>query len=273
MKTKSPCVLAAAILLSVAIAQPPEIQAAPQAVGQRAGEVSRLIPQVGIQRASQSIPASVKSAVLWEDVVNTQAGARARIALDDGSILNVGSESSLRIVKHDAGSRQTELELTYGRLRSQAVKLARPGGKYEVRTPAGVAGVVGTDFFVSFLNSLMQVIVFEGIVRVCNLAGQCVEVGAGQMTTVREGDAGPPAPPVPATSQWITDAGQSTEVGKPGRVPGVNGGRRLGKWGIIGLTTLIVVPAVVIPLATRTDTTTPAQRGQQCPPQQPSCVP
>jgi len=72
--------------------------------------------------------------------------ARARIALDDGSVLNVGSESSMKIVKHDAGAQQTELELTYGKLRTQAQKIAKPDGKFEVRTPAGVAGVVGTDF-------------------------------------------------------------------------------------------------------------------------------
>jgi len=79
--------------------------------------------------------------------VNTQVNARARIALDDGSVLNVGSESSMKVVKHDAGAQQTELELTYGKLRTQAQKIAKPDGKFEVRTPAGVAGVVGTDFF------------------------------------------------------------------------------------------------------------------------------
>lgn len=268
MKTESLYIPAVAMVVALAIALPPEMLAAPQA-GQRAGEVSRVIPQVGIQRASQTITASVKTAVMWQDLVNTKAGARARIALDDGSILNVGSESSLRVVKHDSGAQQTELELTYGKLRSQAVKIARPGGKYEVRTPAGVAGVVGTDFFVGFANGVMQVIVFEGLVRVCNLAGECVEVSAGQMTTVREGESGPPAPPIPATSQLITDAGQSTQVGKVGRVPGVNGGHHFGTWGIIGLTTLIVVPAVVIPLASRTDTTTPPQR--KCPITQPVC--
>jgi len=127
--------------------------------------------------------------------VNTQAGARARIALDDGSVLNAGSESSLRVVKHDAGGQQTELELTYGKLRSQATKITKPGGKFEVRTPAGVVGVVGSDWFVSFLNRLMLVIVYEGIVRVCNLANVCVDVAAGQFTSVRAGDNSPPLPP------------------------------------------------------------------------------
>lgn len=276
MKTNSRFVLAVAMFLSFAIALPPEMLAAPQG-GQRAGEVSRVIPQVGIQRASQTITASAKSAVMWQDVVNTKAGGRVRIALDDGSILNVGSESSLRVVKHDSGAQQTELELTYGKLRSEAVKIARPSGKFEVRTPAGVAGVVGTIWFMRFsaLTGVMEVLVLEGIVRVCNLnvPPDCVEVGPGQMTSVRMGDSAPPLPPVPASGDLIADAGSSTDVSKAGRQPGANGGHHLGTWGIIGLTTIIIIPAVVIPLVSRTDTSSSSSRPQTpgCPPQSPSC--
>ena len=276
MKTNSPSVLAVAVILSLAIALPPEMLAAPQG-GQRAGEVSRMIPQVGIQRASQTITASVKSAVMWQDVVNTKVGGRVRIGLDDGSILNVGSESSLVVVKHDSGAQQTELELTYGKLRSEAVKISRPGGKFEVRTPAGVAGVVGTIWFMRFssLTGIMEVLGLEGIVRVCNrnVPPDCVDVGPGQMTSVRVGDSAPPAAPVPASSELITDAGSSTDVSKGGRAPATNGGHHLGTWGIIGLTSIIVIPAVLIPLVSRTDTSSSSRQTPGCPPQQPTCGP
>src|SRR5467141_3018693 len=169
MKTQSPYVLGLAVLLSFLLAIPADTWASPQTSGQLAGEVSRLIPAVSIARGSKSITASSKSVVNWQDLVNTQVNARARIALDDGSVLNVGSESSMKIVKHDAGAQQTELELTYGKLRTQAQKIAKPDGKFEVRTPAGVAGVVGTDFFVEYVNGTMTVIAFEGLVKVCNL--------------------------------------------------------------------------------------------------------
>src|ERR1700704_931565 len=167
MKTKSPQALALAILLCVCIVFPAEIWAVPQAAGQRAGEVSRVIPAVSIARGSKTITASSKSVVDWQDLVNTQVNARARIALDDGSVLNVGSESSMKVIKHDAGAQQTELELTYGKLRTQAQKIAKPDGKFEVRTPAGVAGVVGTDFFVGFdvATNTMTAITFEGLVK------------------------------------------------------------------------------------------------------------
>src|ERR1700757_1469621 len=176
MKKKSPYAFGLALLLSLFIAVPTDVIADPQAAGQRAGEVSRVIPAVNIARSGKTIPAAAKTAVNWQDLVNTLANARARIALDDGSVLNVGSDSSLKVIKHDAGAQQTELELTYGKLRTQAQKIAKPDGKYEVRTPAGVAGVVGTDFFVEYSNSTMNVIVFDGLVKVCNLAGVCVLV-------------------------------------------------------------------------------------------------
>src|SRR5579862_3550872 len=195
MKKKSPHACLLAFLSSALLCSPSEIAAAPDTPGQRAGEVSRVIPAVNIARGGKSITANAKTVVDWLDVVNTQASARARIALDDGSVLNVGSDSSIKVVKHDAGAQQTDLELAYGKLRTQAQKIAKPDGKFEVHTAAGVAGVVGTDFYVGYENNVMNVIAYEGSVRVCNLAGVCVLLKAGQMTTVRNGDNAPPAPP------------------------------------------------------------------------------
>jgi hypothetical protein len=246
MKSPRACLLA--FCLSALLCIPGDVYAAPDTPGQRAGEVSRVIPAVNIARAGKTISASAKTVVDWQDVVNTQASARARVALDDGSVLNVGSESSIKVVKHDGGAQQTELEVTYGKIRSQAQKITKPDGKFEVRTPAGVAGVVGTDFFVAFDTSTgtMNVIVFEGIVKVCNLAGVCVEVKAGQMTNVRSNDSTGPQAPTQATLDLLTDAGSTTDVG--GR-PGIqNVGHHIGKGTAITLGILAVIPAIVIPV-------------------------
>ena len=233
-KKKSPCAFGLAVLLSWLVAIPAESWADPQAAGQRAGEVSRIIPAVNIARSGKTIPAAAKTPVNWQDLVNTQVNARARIALDDGSVLNVGSESSIKVVKHDAGAQQTELELTYGKLRTQAQKIAKPDGKFEVRTPAGVAGVVGTDFFVEYSNSTMNVIVFEGLVKVCNLAGVCVLAKAGQMTSVRSGDNSAPLPPQQATLDLLVASSKDTNAGAPtATVAGA--GAHLGVWGTIGI--------------------------------------
>ena len=98
MKTKSPYGFGLALWLSILIAIPADVWADPQAAGQRAGKVSRVIPAVSIARSGKTITASAETAVDWQDLVNTQVNARARIALDDGSVLNVGSESSMKVV-------------------------------------------------------------------------------------------------------------------------------------------------------------------------------
>src|ERR1700678_3873304 len=103
MKTRSPFLIAIAMLVSVSILIPPDL---PAQVAQKAGEVSRAIPDVAIARGAQKLPAPVKALVDWGDVVNTGDGGRARVSLDDGSVLNVGSSSSLTVTQHDAKAQQ-----------------------------------------------------------------------------------------------------------------------------------------------------------------------
>jgi hypothetical protein len=262
MKTNSPCLLALASALSLLLAVPADICATPQVGGQRAGEISRLIPAASIARGAKTITASPKSVVDWQDLVNTQVNGRARVSLDDGSVLNVGSESSMKVEKHDAGAQQTQLELTYGKLRSQAQKIARPDGKFEVRTPAGVAGVVGTDFYVGYDNGTMNVIAFEGVVRVCNLAGVCVLVKAGQMTSVRNGDNSSPLEPMQATLDILIAAANDTNVGSAGPVA-LRGGEPVGRHPGLGmgiaLGVLVAVSIAIIPNVGHNHTTPPTQ--------------
>ena len=252
MQTKSPCAVALAFFASFLILIPNDIVAEPQAGGQKAGEVSRVIPAVSIARGTKSVTAAAKTAVNWADVVNTQANARARIALDDGSVLNVGSDSSLKVTKSDGAAQQTELDLAYGKLRSQAQKITKTDGKFEVKTPAGVAGVVGTDFYIGYEQNggQMNLVVFEGQVKLCNLAGVCVMVKAGQMSSVRSNDNSSPLNPTQATLDELTTAVNATTlVDKPGAMNVV--GHGISKpWGItlgiIAVGVAIAVPAVVV---------------------------
>jgi hypothetical protein len=274
MTKKSPCALAVAGLVSLVIAIPSDVWALPQS-GQRAGEVSRLIPAASIERGTKTITASMKSQVNWQDLVNTQVNGRARVSLDDGSALNVGSQSSLKVEKHDSGAQQTQLELTYGKLRSQAQKISKPDGKFEVHTPAGVAGVVGTDFYVGFDNGTMTVIAFEGTVRVCDLSGHCVLIQAGQLTSLRSGDNSGPMPPQQAPLSTLTTAVAETNVGAVGGgglQTAAEGGAHIGKGLAITLGVLAVVPAVVVPIVSKgSSSTTPVPAKGPCPPQSPAC--
>lgn len=250
MNMKSPLAVSLATLLSLSTVTPAEVNAEPQGAGQRAGQVDRVIPAVSIARGSKNIAASAKTVVDWEDLINTQANARARVALDDGSVLNVGSDSSLKVVKHDAGAQQTELELAYGKLRTQAQKIAKPDGKFEVRTAAGVAGVVGTDWYTEYdtTTKAMNVIVYEGSVRVCNLAGVCLIVKPGQMSSVRNGDNSAPTPPTQAPLDMLVAAGKDTEVAPktgPGFVQAGNVGSAAG-WtiGVLAIASIAVFSAL-----------------------------
>jgi hypothetical protein len=181
---------------------------------QRAGEVSRVIPTVTIERDGKDLGATASTVVAWNDQIDTVANARARVGLDDGSVLNVGSDSAMRVVKHDAGAQQTELELTYGKLRTRAQKIVKTNGKFEIRTGAGIAGVVGTDFYVGYDRTpgVMTVMVFEGLVRVCNLTGACVILRPGEMTTVHN-DGTPPLAPIPTPLDAATNAAADTDDG------------------------------------------------------------
>ncbi len=261
MKTKSPYGIALACLAACSIAIPVESWGAPQTSDQRAGEVSRVIPAVNIARGTKTMQAEAKTVVDWQDTVNTQANARARVALDDGSVLNVGSDSSVKVAKHDAGAQQTDLEVGFGKMRSQAQKISKPGGKFEVHTSAGVAGVVGTDFYVSFENNVMTVIVFEGLVKTCNLAGVCVEVKPGQITTVRTGDSSGPAAPSQATLSTLTDAVTATNL--EGNPNGTSA-HHIGKGTGITIAVLVAIPAIIVPLVLTHGSTAPPPQSGQC---------
>ena len=195
-----------AILVSMALAFVPVLSAQDQS----AGQISRQIPIVNIQHGLRVQPASDGSKVVWGDLVTTDRGGRARISLDDGSILNVGSDSQLRVVQHDAANQRTQIQLAYGRLRVSAVRLARAGSNFEVRTPTAVAGVVGTDFALESSNNTTSLQVYEGSVTFCNLTAQCVTVAAGFSSSVQGKEA--PSQPAPTLVPTAAQSEQSNLV-------------------------------------------------------------
>jgi hypothetical protein len=147
MSTRGPAYWLVALLVCLMLAIPADVAAQ---AGQAAGKITLVVPTAYLVRASQQTNAVASTPVMWGDVINTGHLARARIALTDGSILNVGSDSNLTVAKHDAGAQQTDLDLNYGRVRAKAVKLVKPDSHFQIRTAVGVAGVVGTEMIVSF---------------------------------------------------------------------------------------------------------------------------
>lgn len=236
-------VLCACVALVVAaIAVPPNVAYAATSGARHAGTISLILPKVQLVRGVQNTIVRPPTPVYWGDVVNTAHMARARIKLDDGSVLNVGSDSSLTVVKHDASQQQTQIDVTYGEVRSKVVHLTKPGSSFQERTPTGVAGVVGTDFYLAYVNSITRLVVFKGTVKFCNLAGQCVMVGPGMMSAIRKKDS-PPDPPIVAPNQDLLDAGRNTEIKqRHGGIRGFAGRHPI--W-----LTAIVAAAIVTPIA------------------------
>jgi hypothetical protein len=167
--------------------------------------------------------------VQWNDELQTDSTGRLRVDLRDGSILSLGSNSQLRVVQHDATRQQTTLEILFGRLRSQVVKLTQPNGKFEVRTPTSVAGVIGTDFLLIVTPDRTIAVVFSGIVRITprNGAGgtpndsQSVTVNPGQRVEVTVTGVGPVQA---VTQQMIRQLIQQTAVSHAGLAAGAGVG-------------------------------------------------
>jgi hypothetical protein len=234
-----------AVVVSVLLAVP--VLPAQAQSGTRAGEVARLIPAVSIARGAQKVTAAEKSPVMWEDVVSTAAQARVRVHLDGGAVLNVGADSQLKITKNDTAAQQTEVDLTYGRMRSQVQKLTRPNAKFEVRTPTGVAGVVGTDFFLLFENGIAQLIVFSGIVKWCNLAMACVMVNPGMISFLR-GPNQPPDQPRNVLPSETQAANRDTSLDQQQQQQGWTTAQKAVFWSVFAA---VIVAAIVVPIKLR----------------------
>src|SRR5262249_53885150 len=108
------------------------------AFAQKAGVITRFLataniiqpaPRPGAQQALT--PVTLNAAIKWRDTLQTGDNGRIRAQLDDGSILSIGSKSQLVVQRHDAKRQQSELELSYGTVRSQVVHLAAPNSSFE----------------------------------------------------------------------------------------------------------------------------------------------
>src|ERR1700756_2244983 len=162
------------------------------APGDHAGQINALVPAA----SRNSAPAKVKDDLQWNDLLQTGSSGRVRAGLADGSILSLGSNSELRVVQHDAASQQTSLEVNFGKVRSKVVKITQPSGKFEMKTPNAVIGVVGTDFYVGYEANRTTVICYTGQVTVTPLgnakvlhnsgqaSGNSIAVSAGQMVVI-----------------------------------------------------------------------------------------
>jgi hypothetical protein len=283
MNLRRPIFSALALFACGLLAVPADLQSQAAATGQQhAGKVTIVLPVAYLIHDTTQTPAKVAAPVYWGDVINTGHLSRARVALDDGSLLSVGSDSNMTVAKHDAGSQQTDLELNFGRVRAKAVDLAKPNAHFEIRTPAGVAGVVGTEFVMDYTDGTTHVVVLKGKVRLCSyvkekkndqegdqsaapagrdedqqdrdkkrgVLGPCIFIGAGASSSVRFNQS--PTSPVVATPVTMSSAIGGTNPSVAGAAAGA--GISAGTATIVGVTTAVAVTvtAVVVRAVTKT---------------------
>jgi ferric-dicitrate binding protein FerR (iron transport regulator) len=191
----------------------------PQGGPQQAGTVNAAIPAETVTRRGQTaeIALKIQDALNWEDLVKTLRTGRVRIALLDGSFLNIGARSQMKITKHDPQSQATEVEMTVGRLRAEVVKLTKPGASFQVKTQTAVIGVVGTVFALQAAHNFTRVHCIEGMVSVRNLNPAIIgttTLRAGQMSTIGRGV--PPTGAIHAPTGQIQTQINRTTVAPPG---------------------------------------------------------
>jgi len=193
--------------------QSARVEANPGGTDEVAGKINRVIPQGQIQRKGQvqELPLQLNQVINWEDLVKTLEVGRAQITLLDGSTLNVGARSQLRVIKHDPQAQQTDIELTVGKLEANVQKITAPNGKFQLHTKSAVIGTIDTAFVVAIQEN--------GGTEVCGVDGttlvgssdpnitQTVTLHKGECTFVPVGAA--PTAPVADPSELANLLGQT----------------------------------------------------------------
>ncbi len=108
------------------------------------------------------------------DRIRTGANSKVEIRLDDGSRIQLLSNSSAYLKKYSKSrlSRRSNVMLTKGSIFANVKKLKRRG-YFRISTVTGVAGVRGTEFYVNIdKTNKMAVEVYEGKVNVGSKKGR-----------------------------------------------------------------------------------------------------
>lgn len=186
------------------------------ALADEAGVFTKVQGRVDILRtgASSVAPAKINDVVSTGDIVRTKSDGRAIIVFKDDTTLNIAPESRISIDEYmfvDGTRKNAALSLFRGKIRAIVSKgglgvtpVAAGRSDFSVRTPTGVMGVKGTDFFMFFTSGITGVIFREGSGFLFNPAmpDKIVSLAAGFMTQILK-ESSPPLLPRRATDAEI----------------------------------------------------------------------
>ncbi len=169
------------------------------------GEVATLAAATGVVEVKTSgsegwEPVTTGHQIAEGALIRTGPASTAEMAFFDGSVTALGAESTLAILQMESRGDHGKvivLQQELGRARHSVASLKTMASRFEVRTPAAVTVVRGTQFTVEVdQDGTTQVEVEEGLVEV-TAQETTVQIQAGQTTTVRRDQ-------VPAAPQTVT---------------------------------------------------------------------
>ena len=171
------------------------------------GTVVAVRGHVFVEAAGPPQPLVVNASVRVGDAIVSRDG-KAKIALDDGSVISVGENTRVRIDRFERsqGFVRARLAIVSGALRLLIAKVA-PDGNFEVESETAIAAVRGTDWVVDATPEQTSVAVLNGRVAVSgrgtHAASTVLLALPGHGTDVRRGSA--PTPPIPWGPRRLAD--------------------------------------------------------------------
>jgi len=144
------------------------------------GKFTHISGKVDILRegAFPAKSATVSEAVFLKDIIRTKSNSKAEITFNDNTVLRIAQRSRIDIGEYftDKTAGKGVIKLQRGLIRSvldknvsKRISLAPGANRFEVQTPNAVAGVRGTDFFISYDRNSTTVLLEDGEVCVSNV--------------------------------------------------------------------------------------------------------
>jgi hypothetical protein len=183
---------------AVSFAQPPQ--------DVRIGRVTALEGRATVLRQGRfaAQPLAMHAAIFQEDLIQTDAASKIRIALVDDTVISLGPQSRLEMRQfvYAAGqpTRTARLAVPVGLFRA-IIKKLWPQSTTEVITPTAIAAIRGTDFMGEVTAESTAIVVLEGTVIVSNVRATfrglaTLTEGLGVTVTADQ--------PPPAPTRWST---------------------------------------------------------------------
>lgn len=177
-----------AAAVGAALAAPAALAADP------AAQIAEMIGRVEAHAGESVRVLRFGDAVFEGDRIRTSAGAKAKLLFSDRSVITVGPSTDLLISRSlyrlgNEPQRESLFEVGKGYVRALASRWSfGTASRFEIRTPAAVAGVRGTEFIVAVDEAgKTEVHVIEGAVEVLNVRdrqNRAVQLAAGQFSQI-----------------------------------------------------------------------------------------